>query len=53
MSNYKYVYNPISQKMDKVFDTALLKIKGAVDTTANLPLSGNAHGDLYVVKMQK
>ena len=50
MSNYKYVFNPISGQLDKVYDVSLLTIKGAVATTANLPLTGNTHGDLYVVK---
>lgn len=50
MSNYKAVLNPFTGQLQLVLDANLLKIKGTVDTTADLPLTGNTENDCYIVK---
>ena len=46
---FTYRYNPLSKKFDVVQDSSLLTLKGVVDTTNDLPLTGNSKNDLYVV----
>ena len=50
MGNYTYRFNPISGEFDIVQDTSLITLKGVVDTTGDLPLSGNSENDTYIVK---
>lgn len=50
MSIYKSIINPHTGELQLFVDTALLKIKGTVNTPANLPLTGNSENDCYIVK---
>lgn len=47
---FTFKFNPFSKTFDIVQDTTLLTLKGVVNTTADLPLSGNSENDLYIVK---
>lgn len=49
MSNYSVTINPFDGQLQLVSDSSLLRIKGVVATTANLPLSGNVKNDAYIV----
>lgn len=50
MTTYKRKINPFNGKLQKVLDANLLKIKGAIDTVNDLPLSGNVENDCYIIK---
>jgi hypothetical protein len=50
MSTYKAKINPFTGELQLVVDANLLKIRGTVNAPANLPLSGNAENDCYIVK---
>jgi hypothetical protein len=50
MGSYKQKLNPLTGRFNLVMDTALLKLKGTVDTVNDLPLTGNSENDCYIVK---
>ena len=50
MSLYKTIRNPFTGDLQLIADSALLKLKGSVDTIEDLPLTGNSENDCYIVK---
>lgn len=49
MSNTTIVLNPFTGDLQLSINATLLKLRGVVATTANLPLSDNAENDCYIV----
>ena len=47
---FTFKFNLFSKTFDIVQDTTLFTLKGVVNTTADLTLSGNSENDLYIVK---
>lgn len=50
MATYIAQLNPFTGELQLVLDATLLKIKGVVATTGDLPLTGNTENNCYIVK---